>query len=105
LESQGYVVWGVEQVKQRIADRKTAMEEAREAMKAAHEEVKGRYPGAYAVPEEGTLPAPLNPNAQVQTEAELASVTVETKQPNGKTDVTSVPAPSAVGTGVPKKPS
>jgi hypothetical protein len=94
LESQGYVVWGVEQVKQRIADRKKAMEEAKEAMKAAREEVKNRYPGAYAVPDDEAtpMPQPLNPNAQVQTEAELAGATTQ------KSGATSVPA-------VPKKPS
>jgi uncharacterized coiled-coil protein SlyX len=89
LESQGYVEWGATEIKQRIADRKKAMEEAKEAMKAAREEVKNRYPGAYAVPdEEATLPPPLNPNAQVQTEAELASAT---PQKSGATSVPAVP--------------
>jgi hypothetical protein len=38
---------------------------------------------------------PLNPNAKVTTEAddEIASATVETKQPDGQTDVTSIPKP------------
>jgi len=46
-------------------------------------------------------PKPLNPDAKVQTEADIASVTVETKQPSGATDVTSVPEPKAPA--VPKK--
>ena len=41
----------------------------------------------------GTTVKPLNPDAKVHTEADIASMTVETKQPSGETDVTSIPKP------------
>jgi len=56
-------------------------------------------------------PKPLNPDAKVHTEADIASMTVETKQPDGKTDVTSVPDDTTTprklnpDAQTPKKPS
>jgi hypothetical protein len=90
LEAQGYVEWGAAEVKQRIKDNAQAVKDAAAKLAAATKEVLGRYPVAEA---EALMPKPLNPKAKTTTEAddELASVTVETKQPSGATDVSSVP--------------
>jgi hypothetical protein len=95
LEAQGYVEWGAADIKKKIQDNAKAVEDARAQLAAAQKEVVGRYPVAEA---ENLMPKPLNPNAKVTTAAddELASVTVETKQPSGATDVTSVPTAPAV---------
>lgn len=86
LEAQGYVEWGAAEIKQKIQDRAKAVEDAQAQLAAAQKEVAEGHP----------VVKPLNPNAQVQTEAEIASVTVETKQPSGATDVTTVPSAPAV---------
>jgi hypothetical protein len=100
LEAQGYVEWGATEVKQRIADAAKAVEDAKAKLKAAQEEVAAGHPAI----------EPLNPNAKVTTDAddEIASVTVETKQPGPggapATDVTTVPKPLNAP-AVPKRPS
>jgi hypothetical protein len=88
LEAQGYVEWGATEIKQRLQDAAKAVEDAKAKLAAAQKEVDAGAPKV----------TPLNPNARVTTDAddEIASVTVETKQPSGKTDVTSVPTAPAV---------
>jgi sugar phosphate isomerase/epimerase len=97
LEAQGYVEWGDKEIEQRIKDQAKAVEEAKAKLAAAQKEVAAGHP----------VVKPLNPKAQVTTEAddEIASVTVETKQPSGATDVTTVPteATEPKAPAVPKK--
>jgi hypothetical protein len=112
LEAQGYVEWGDKEIEQRIKDQAKAVEEAKAKLAAAQKEVAAGHP----------VIKPLNPGAKVTTEADdeaapaasphgaagggdIASVTVETKQPSGETDVTSVPTEAATpkAPAVPKK--
>jgi hypothetical protein len=86
LEAQGYVEWGAKEIEARTKDQAKAVEEAKAKLAAAQKEMS--QPPA--------KPKPLNANAQVETEADIASVTVETKQPSGASDVTTVPAAPAV---------
>src|SRR4030095_9624211 len=76
LEAQGYVEWGDKEIEQRLKDQAKAVEEAKAKLAAAQKEVAAGHP----------VIKPLNPKAQVNTEAddEIASVTVETKQPSGE---------------------
>jgi hypothetical protein len=54
-------------------------------------EVKDKKAAARAAGD--AMPKPLNPDAKVHTEADIASATVVTKQPSGEEDVTSIPKP------------
>jgi hypothetical protein len=95
LEAQGYVEWGDKEIEQRIKDQAKAVEEAKAKLAAAQKEVAAGHP----------VVKPLNPAAKLTTEAddEIASVTVETKQPSGETDVTTVPS-EATGPKAPAVP-
>jgi hypothetical protein len=96
LEAQGYVEWGAKEIEQRLKDQAKAVEEAKAKLAAAQKEVAAGHP----------VIKPLNPGAKVTTEAddEIASVTVETKQPSGETDVVTVPT-EATGPKAPAAPS
>jgi hypothetical protein len=60
LEAQGYVEWGDKEIEQRIKDQAKAVEEAKAKLAAAQKEVAAGHP----------VIKPLNPNAQVNTEAD-----------------------------------
>lgn len=96
LEAQGYVEWTTKDIQARLKENAKAVEDAKAALAAAQKEMVARYPGDAAA-DENLMPKPLNRNAKLTTAAddEIASVTVETKQPSGATDVTTVPPPAS----------